>query len=93
MRASNLCGYGGFRLKIGGVRYGQMSEHSESEASSTSSTSSESPYMLLPDSESSQMRLVIEGSDDAQVVTPQTADKVLKLKLSGPGSSKCCLLL
>ena len=57
------------------------------------SESSDSPYMLLPDSESSQMRLVIEGSDDAQMVTPKSANKVLELKLSSAENSKCCLLI
>ena len=49
--------------------------------------------MLLPDSESSQMRLVIEGSEDVHHVAPETADRVLELKLTDVQKSACCVLI
>ena len=56
------------------------------------SESSDSPYMLMPDSESSEMRLVIEGSECTQQVSPATANRVIDLNLTGSGS-QCCLLM
>jgi hypothetical protein len=54
--------------------------------------SSDSPYMLLPDGQSSEMRLVIEGSDDARLVSVPSATQIAKLQLE-TGGSQCCLLL
>jgi hypothetical protein len=56
-------------------------------------SSSESPYMLLPDSQSSEMRLVIEGSADTRLVNPSTAAQTVEVTVLPGGQSQCCLLL
>jgi hypothetical protein len=56
-------------------------------------SSSESPYMLLPDSQSSEMRLVIEGSGDTQIVTPANTSQTVEVTIPSTGESQCCLLL
>jgi hypothetical protein len=48
--------------------------------------------MLLPEGESSEMRLVIEGSDDARVISSATVTQTMKLQFE-PGGSQCCLFL
>ncbi|KAK8846179.1 hypothetical protein M9Y10_020185 [Tritrichomonas musculus] len=55
------------------------------------SISTSSPYMILPESDTSEMRLVIEGSDDTLLVTANRAENNVTLK--APGTSQCCLLV
>ena len=53
--------------------------------------STSSPYMLLPESDTSEMRLMIEGSDDTKKITQENADDNYVVKPNG--QSQCCLLL
>lgn len=53
--------------------------------------STSSPYMILPESDTSEMRLVIEGSDDTLLVTANRAENNIVLK--NPGTSQCCILI
>ena len=53
--------------------------------------STSSPYMILPESDTSEMRLVIEGSDDTLLVTADRAENNVTIKT--PGTSQCCLLI
>lgn len=51
-----------------------------------------SPYMLLPDTGSSEMRLVIEGSDETREISPEKAEVKLNLT-SAQAGSQCCNLI
>lgn len=76
-----------------------MSNEEDSESKSTTSIqlnkrdsmSTSSPYMILPESDTSEMRLVIEGSDDTLLVTADRAENNVTLKT--PGTSQCCILI
>jgi hypothetical protein len=68
------------------------SGRAEASAPPSDHESNESPYMVLPDSQTSEMRLVIQGSDDTRVVTSGTATHTIKLQ-GQDANSQCCLLL
>ena len=54
--------------------------------------SSESlPYMILPDTDSSEMKLVIEEDENNRIITPNEADAVVNMNTIP--QSQCCLLI
>jgi hypothetical protein len=53
--------------------------------------STDSLYLVLADSEASEVRVTVDGSSDVRYVAPETADKTVEFN-PPLSSSHCCLL-
>ena len=56
--------------------------------------SSESmPYMILPDTDSSEMLLVIEDEKNTRTITPETTETTVQQNGNLTPQSQCCYLI